>query len=396
MPSSTPTLPATYYDLMLQRPPLFMECVHKDLAHIEHSGIVGPFGSTDEFSVNYDTYHNDAVQHYKKILNQKMDAGLIKDSATREHLISEYLASDTYNMMQYSIHAEYLTMVNFLLFGKKTFYIQDNIAKSLSFTDLEVDSHFLRLPFKSCLFVYTSPVAISALHAIEGEERTEPDYLSPVSVFLMERPAEEGLFKIVMACWHASQHATHMFIKRELLVKEGWKLSEAINTDWRDIYKSEFEGKETIDEEMFYEGGFSFFRMVLNSVLYLSTNDPDVINCVSAREMITSKAATVPSVKKRRLLVRRAERSSFLNYSSVGSHIQPITIDKSGPRSSPPDALASKLPVMKRFVVRGHWRHQAHGQSAIQRKLIWIEPYYKGPELGELINKPYKLKYNGT
>jgi hypothetical protein len=33
-----------------------------------------------------------------------------------------------------------------------------------------------------------------------------------------------------------------------------------------------------------------------------------------------------------------------------------------------------------RFVVRGHWRNQAHGPDRSLRRRQWIQPYYKGPE----------------
>lgn len=44
-----------------------------------------------------------------------------------------------------------------------------------------------------------------------------------------------------------------------------------------------------------------------------------------------------------------------------------------------------------RFVVRGHWRNQAFGEKHSQHRMTWIKPYYKGPELAEVISKPYKV-----
>jgi hypothetical protein len=43
-------------------------------------------------------------------------------------------------------------------------------------------------------------------------------------------------------------------------------------------------------------------------------------------------------------------------------------------------------------MVRGHWRRQSHGPESQDRKLIWIRPYYKGPDLAATINKPYLVK----
>jgi hypothetical protein len=48
--------------------------------------------------------------------------------------------------------------------------------------------------------------------------------------------------------------------------------------------------------------------------------------------------------------------------------------------------------IDKRFIVRGHWRQQAYGEDRSLRKQIWIYPFYKGPEFGEVLNKPYLVK----
>lgn len=44
------------------------------------------------------------------------------------------------------------------------------------------------------------------------------------------------------------------------------------------------------------------------------------------------------------------------------------------------------------FLVRGHWRQQAHGAGRALRKTIWIEPHWKGPEAGNVLLRPHKLK----
>lgn len=40
----------------------------------------------------------------------------------------------------------------------------------------------------------------------------------------------------------------------------------------------------------------------------------------------------------------------------------------------------STFKIKKQFVVRGHWRNQPCGKGRQDRKLIWVEPHYKGPE----------------
>jgi len=48
--------------------------------------------------------------------------------------------------------------------------------------------------------------------------------------------------------------------------------------------------------------------------------------------------------------------------------------------------------IDKRFVVRGHWRNQPYGEGGKLRKLLWIKPFWKGPELSEIVKKKYSVK----
>ena len=48
------------------------------------------------------------------------------------------------------------------------------------------------------------------------------------------------------------------------------------------------------------------------------------------------------------------------------------------------------LPIKSRFIVRGHYRNQPHGPGRLERKSIWITPFFKGPEEGAKIVHTYK------
>lgn len=51
---------------------------------------------------------------------------------------------------------------------------------------------------------------------------------------------------------------------------------------------------------------------------------------------------------------------------------------------------ALALQLKHRFIVRGHYRNQAHGHGHRERKLIWIEPFWKGPPEGAKIMHTYR------
>jgi hypothetical protein len=47
-------------------------------------------------------------------------------------------------------------------------------------------------------------------------------------------------------------------------------------------------------------------------------------------------------------------------------------------------------------LVRGHWKHQAHGVGRALRKLIHVEPYWKGPEDAKILIRPTRVQGSET
>lgn len=46
-----------------------------------------------------------------------------------------------------------------------------------------------------------------------------------------------------------------------------------------------------------------------------------------------------------------------------------------------------------RFLVRGHWKLQPHGVNNLLRKLIRIDPYWKGPEEAKILTRTIKMEH---
>jgi hypothetical protein len=95
-----------------------------------------------------------------------------------------------------------------------------------------------------------------------------------------------------------------------------------------------------------------------------------------------------PHEKGRKL---RAKNPPEFRVFTMGS---PVSIDVrpalkeylSGRRSTSPSV---------QFLVRGHWRNQVYGEQRLLRKLLWIEPFWKGPD-GAVINaKSYDVAEHG-
>ena len=83
---------------------------------------------------------------------------------------------------------------------------------------------------------------------------------------------------------------------------------------------------------------------------------------------------------------------SELDYQEVGKSVGAIVIQQGESETISPSIGIGGTKPLVRFMVRGHWRHQAHGAGNQDRKLIRIKPHYKGPDLATLINKPYLVR----
>ena len=67
-----------------------------------------------------------------------------------------------------------------------------------------------------------------------------------------------------------------------------------------------------------------------------------------------------------------------------------ITPDRSGSPHRSDSATGRALD--QRHIVMGHWKSQTYGRGHSQRKAIWIEPYIRGPELADMLDRRYVVR----
>lgn len=69
---------------------------------------------------------------------------------------------------------------------------------------------------------------------------------------------------------------------------------------------------------------------------------------------------------------------------------RPVVVDC---RDSVRDYIAGRRSALRsvRWLVRGHWTHQAHGPEHSLRRLQWIEPYWKGADDAPINVRPHIL-----
>ncbi|MGB9128418.1 MAG: hypothetical protein WCB97_02110 [Thiobacillus sp.] len=401
-------LPPTYYDFVRKLRPHLVEMAEQDAKDLLDSP------SPPQAIHSVDDYDN----RFQQCI-ERLNAGLLGYGADHPGVgveeMSPILSSASPGEKAFfasfygTVNNEYHSVVNFALAGKKTFHFSNNLAEHLANTEINLKGALIQLPFQTCLFTFTSRTVINAMHNIRGDAGRWAmnvaglDYSAPVSVFLTVHPAGAGLpgRKLLMCAWHARLPDTsYLALKRELYLGDDWTLEQALRTDWETLTPDNLGmgmsvnvNDETIayqDDDTFYTDGLSFYRIILNAVLYLSSDQAELTAKESPRREIEARAKDIASLAKRRKLLQTTGRYTALDYEEVGASVAPIVIQKGEAESSVTGVGGGKLQV--RFMVRGHWRQQPHGPGSRERKLLWIRPHYKGPDLATVINKPYLVK----
>jgi hypothetical protein len=123
----------------------------------------------------------------------------------------------------------------------------------------------------------------------------------------------------------------------------------------------------------------------------LNTEDERTLLLLSRLMLSTCLAMSDPSnVKKVGKHSGEIKRGAKLPTCRVFRVGKPVEIDC---RQALYDFVSGKRrdPLAVQFLVRGHWRNQACGPAMAERKWIWIEPYWKGPEDAPINMRPHKL-----
>jgi hypothetical protein len=117
-------------------------------------------------------------------------------------------------------------------------------------------------------------------------------------------------------------------------------------------------------------------RATLNAILYATSAGVDPV-------------LRVPPKQGERRARRHA--ATLQAYASDEVYFLPGAIDITRVRRLQELERASEGAVMlRRFMVRGHWRRAPERWA--DRRLRWIEPYWKGPDVAAIIERVYRLK----
>jgi len=130
-----------------------------------------------------------------------------------------------------------------------------------------------------------------------------------------------------------------------------------------------------------------FFRLVVNTLLYINSGREDPKERPSERDELEKVAAKKKSPKKKAKVLRKLDEAGDYPRFILGEGIT-ISHDMQEAIDDEDAAAREGRQITCRFMVRGHWRNQAHGPKRSLRKLIWVEPFWKGPRnAAELVQR---------
>jgi len=241
--------------------------------------------------------------------------------------------------------------------GTQWYEVSSGLAARLRHTELRgLDCDDLRLPFE----------AIGLLVPTSAELCLPPSNGShPITeTYIVEEPAPERRWRMLVVS--PTEGGRFMMERLTIPLPAGGSIDESIAYAKSRIAK--------VSESASFEGWEDHFRWAMNAVLYASSaeNRRVIWNDKEAKQL-SDRIAKLPDGPKRKKLQERLRRLDSSQRTLLGPDV-----------SMPPAEERTKGGVLiVRTRVQGHWKQQPYGEGSRERKLIWIQPYWRGPDESE-------------
>jgi hypothetical protein len=258
-----------------------------------------------------------------------------------------------------------------------TFWVDESLAFMLGCTRLDVRGEGLRLPFPCFALVFSDRETLGLAEAVA---RTDPTAnvrglpLRGLTVYVTQLPTTRGALGLHLAfLLDADTASWPWLITRDLDILPDDTLD--------DIIESRFADAVNPDPVFRTPELRQLVQLVVNAILFAGSSPAwPVVGAPSATD-------TAPASRPRR---RRAppaprERSEEQIWHLPGKiPIRQVRALRRLQRDRDRGALFA------RFMVRGHWRRAP--DTWRDRAARWIAPYWKGPPLGDIVERDYALK----
>lgn len=279
-------------------------------------------------------------------------------------------------------HAFYT--LNYELHRRKTFWIDESLAFMLANTRLDVRGEGLRLPFPSFALVFTDRETLATAEALANQDRNSHIRgvaVRSLTIYVTRIPAARGELGISLSfLLDPNMGAWPWILIRDLDVAPDDVLDE--------IVESRFPDSHNLDPVFAAAELRQLVQLVINAILFAASSPtwPVIASPLKKAERRKSRGDAKEQARtRRRIESLRSDHTGEDVWHLPGRiPISQVRALRELQRGSDGGALFA------RFMVRGHWRRAP--ETWRDRSPRWIEPYWKGPELGDIVERQYHMK----
>ncbi|NJR80288.1 hypothetical protein [Sphingomonas corticis] len=344
LPASS--LPATIVDFLAANDPELVRLARADAARLVESGHEPGFARLEEVPTSFFDLVERRLERLYVAEAQRL--GTSRDDARAAVVARE---GEELRLRFEELARHYHLVLNLEMAGGKTYRVAPALAERLLETRDDVPAQALRLPFRSLMLVFDDDASLAAFHT--GRPFGPNPGRGAISSILFDLQVGSEPC-LLAASLHTRGRRTHGMMQRSMRYGEG-SLDAMLSTAWPGVDDAPIRAK-----------GRDFHRLLLNTVLY-----------------ITSQGARV-SPPRRDAGARDPLNRSPRKFMALGEGLVPL-----GPRRAVGETRRGEVSDRRsvRQLVAGHWRYHARGQGRLERRLLWIEPYWRGADFAQVVNR---------
>ncbi len=209
-----------------------------------------------------------------------------------------------------------------------------------------------------------------------GDPSEEPLYM-PFNAYTVSFPKTAALgfssraFVLRLPKFHEDKRVEWNFYRATLMSDPVWFTQWEIGATRKQIFQGHV--VESDDDPAASQLLISLRVMIANMLSYIE----------SSGALPTKKSDGTPAAVER---VHKTQQNFIVGRS--------IKLDGATRRALISGAgTAAGWKLMQKFMVRGHWRNQVHGEGRALRRRQWIAPFYKGPEnVVDALERTYEVE----
>jgi hypothetical protein len=311
------------------------------------------------------------------------------------HHFNEYARLPTMNIVlqacamlkDVGIYHMFSQFLNFEHGGKVVFDVSPPMAKALLATRVNIPLNEIPWPFKS-FYVKLNDCGLTVANNITGEHELEGIHVTVtdgiVDIFVVGLPNENSAKYIEETSGGRGNPDDDDAIVFFNMDNDSRKLENALDHLERVVTTDDEEGEMGVmlrtpdgykrvaastPEQRAMFRAHDYFVLVANLALYVTSEQADV-EIREGRERVSGR---VKSAMTRRLVGYRSK----------------LRMDKTASNGDSPDTGRT---IGVRHIVSGHWTTKNVGQGGVDRVRRWIEPYWRGPQVGDVIGRTIEVE----